>query len=285
MYHLTFSTNPFAKEGLHVHPIIQYDNGIKGMHDQDFYEFTLVIEGRGIHHINGHKQNIEPGSLMLIRPQDTHTMCLIGPPPLYMWNVTIDPTLWNKLVPQILSPDQIKTLNSSRHTPLTHLKPDTCRYMESAISELATRTGKRLLFTRILTDVFTFLLGQKPTESPLPAPLTRACRALDSMDGLREGVPSMTRASGYTREHFSREFKRFTGKTPTAYLTERRLEYACKLLLTTNRKIIDVALDSGFNHLGYFTRTFSRLKGIPPHRWRCQEMSRQEKIRSAILPN
>jgi len=58
------------------------------------------------------------------------------------------------------------------------------------------------------------------------------------------------------------------GVTPTAYLLESRILYAKKLLLSTNKTIQDIALDSGFSQSSYFIHCFKKVVAMTPEQFR-----------------
>ncbi|WP_135556645.1 AraC family transcriptional regulator [Paenibacillus cymbidii] len=64
--------------------------------------------------------------------------------------------------------------------------------------------------------------------------------------------------------HLSRQFKSATGMTLTAFITVRRIQHARRLLLTSNRTITEIALESGFHNLSYFNAMFKRMIGMSP---------------------
>jgi len=68
--------------------------------------------------------------------------------------------------------------------------------------------------------------------------------------------------------HFCRMFKKYTMKTPIAYINCFRLSKAAQLLESTDRKILDIALDSGFNSLSYFINVFHESMGCTPSDFR-----------------
>ena len=51
------------------------------------------------------------------------------------------------------------------------------------------------------------------------------------------GVDDLARAAGFSRAHFSREFRRTFGESPHSYLLTRRLERAAALLRNTDRSV------------------------------------------------
>ena len=64
--------------------------------------------------------------------------------------------------------------------------------------------------------------------------------------------------------HFLRQFKLTFGETPHQYLYRRRIERAGTLLRCTSRSVTDIAHEVGYESLGTFTRTFTKLMGHSP---------------------
>ena len=69
-------------------------------------------------------------------------------------------------------------------------------------------------------------------------------------------------------QYFCRYFKKATGKTPTEYINEVRVEKAAEYLYRTDRKIIDIALECGYDNIGYFIKRFKEEKGMLPSEYR-----------------
>ena len=68
-----------------------------------------------------------------------------------------------------------------------------------------------------------------------------------------------------TTNAFCKYFKQRTNKTYLQFLTELRIEYACKLLLKNNDlSIAEIATNSGFNNISNFNRKFKSLKKMAP---------------------
>lgn len=74
--------------------------------------------------------------------------------------------------------------------------------------------------------------------------------------------------AGFSKFHFSRLFKKFTGNTFYSYVNERRIAHAALLLLNSEISITDVAINSGFNSISSFNRIFKISKGCTPTEFR-----------------
>jgi AraC-like DNA-binding protein len=64
-----------------------------------------------------------------------------------------------------------------------------------------------------------------------------------------------------------RQFRRYLGRPPQAWLRDERLAWAARLLRTTNRRIADIATTTGFDDPLYFSRAFRTRYGVPPSRY------------------
>lgn len=73
---------------------------------------------------------------------------------------------------------------------------------------------------------------------------------------------------GFSREYFSRSFKKYMNINFKEYLTQRRLLEAKRLLLSTDQRISDIALESGFLDLKTFYAAFRKQYGKTPNLFR-----------------
>ena len=65
-------------------------------------------------------------------------------------------------------------------------------------------------------------------------------------------------------------FRRYVGRTPNEYLTERRLEEAKRLLADTAGSVAEIARVCGFSSSSYFISVFRRRFGETPRAYRAQ---------------
>jgi len=75
---------------------------------------------------------------------------------------------------------------------------------------------------------------------------------------------------GCSLRHFRRMFRKQFKTSIRAKQTELRLEKARQLLADTDDKIVTIAHESGYRHLGFFNSMFKKKFGMTPSEWRRQ---------------
>ncbi len=73
---------------------------------------------------------------------------------------------------------------------------------------------------------------------------------------------------GISRYYMAHLFKNHTGTTVTDYKTELRLAKAKLLLISTDKKIVEIATECGFASSGYFSEIFKKNEGTSPTDYR-----------------
>ena len=104
---------------------------------------------------------------------------------------------------------------------------------------------------------------------------------MDSLDAVRQAigrieeqitepirVSEIAQASGLSPWHFQRVFRAVVGETVGGYIRKRRLSKSIEALLETDRRILDIALEHGFESQEAYTRAFRALFELPPGRFR-----------------
>lgn len=74
--------------------------------------------------------------------------------------------------------------------------------------------------------------------------------------------------TGFSKYHFSRLFKQYTGFTFCDYVCHRRIKVAEELLAKPDLSITEVALQAGFPSISTFNRLFKQYKGCTPSEYR-----------------
>jgi len=120
--------------------------------------------------------------------------------------------------------------------------------------------------TRWLEDFIGMSLNQAA-----PAPPDSIALALEYMkNNLDQPISrdEVARACSMSYSHFSRVFRRRTGRTFSDLLNTFRVEKACALMDETGQDINHIALDCGFSDPSYFSKVFRRYAGTTPRQYR-----------------
>ena len=124
----------------------------------------------------------------------------------------------------------------------------------SAITGLLPVAGSAADRNILLRDRFRKFIGQMP-EAELA----------------KRSLPELAGELRCSERHFSRLFREEFKVSLRAHQTELRLERARQLLGETNAKIVTVAHESGYRHLGLFNAMFKKRFGVTPSGWRLRE--------------
>ena len=81
-------------------------------------------------------------------------------------------------------------------------------------------------------------------------------------------VEDAARAAGYSYYHLNRQFSAVLGESVGSYVKKRRLSDAARELVYTERRIIDIALDHGFESSEAFSRAFKAVYHTSPAGYR-----------------
>lgn len=81
-------------------------------------------------------------------------------------------------------------------------------------------------------------------------------------------VQDLAKITDFSEYHFMKFFKKYIGMTAIEYINNYRLEESAKLLKNTDRSIMDISLDVGFNNVSYFTKLFTKKYNVTPKKFR-----------------
>ncbi len=81
-------------------------------------------------------------------------------------------------------------------------------------------------------------------------------------------VQAVAEHAGFSIDYFNRLFLSHTGFTVMAYVSYRRLKNAVQLLRTTDKSVLDIALEVGYTSHEGFTKAFKKEYGMTPSEYR-----------------
>ncbi len=139
-------------------------------------------------------------------------------------------------------------------------------------------TGYTIEKLRYATSVLWYLLGSfkyvdfykqsSPDYNKVKSTVESGCHFLTENLERDISLGDLCSYLGYSESYCQSLFRQYTGKTPMQYLTDLRLQTACRLLEMTNLKINQICLKVGIKDQYYFSRIFAREIGVPPSEYR-----------------
>jgi AraC-like DNA-binding protein len=228
----------------------------------------IVNKGTRIIRMDGKSTGIPQNRLFVINPGSSHRCNSLDKEGHSYRIVSLDLAVVTATASQI----------SGRIQPLPHFTDVSVadKELRDKVKQfflLAPQSGSRpasdSVFVSLLSQLIT-RYGGKPI-TPLRAGSERArirrvCEFINANYAEAPSLEQLARITDLSPFHFQRVFVRQVGISPHDYLIHCRISRA-RDLLSKGHSIVRVALDVGFHDQSHFTRSFSRLVGIPPGRY------------------
>jgi len=83
-------------------------------------------------------------------------------------------------------------------------------------------------------------------------------------------VSYLAKRANLHTDYFSRLFYQHTGERPVRYIHEKRIERAQYLMVTTQMTYAEIATQTGFENVFYFSKIFKKITGMSPGNYKKQ---------------
>lgn len=84
-------------------------------------------------------------------------------------------------------------------------------------------------------------------------------------------ISDIAKEININESYLRRIFKKAIGVSPLEFLNEKRINYACSLLMNTDENILDIAYSSGFLSISSFNRNFIKITSKTPTEYRSKK--------------
>jgi len=274
------------EEGLSFPFNIQLDISVKTEfpeHTHDHTELVLILKGSATHMVNGRPYFVQAGDVFVFSPHVRHGFRqALG---LEMVNIMFRPEILSGLHSDIKGFSGFQTLfvvapSSREDFPCRlRLTPKALAFAAGLttriIGEFEKKAeGYRSLCRALFCEFVIFLVrqyGREGAEIEAPAATLRLAETVAWMEKNylgQAGLEEIAKLSGFSRRHFIRLFKEHYQTTPLRYILDLRIRHSQALLNHTDRRITQIAFDSGFTDSNYFSRQFRRSVGHSPAEFR-----------------
>ena len=233
------------------------------LHSHDFYEFEYVIEGKGKCYINGKEHAFEKGDVSFATPLDVHGYK--GEEDFTVITVHFRLSSLDKKLVCVKDIDACVVKCSEEMKKVFEIlgKID----VEENFGDILCEKTVEML-------VILFVQMLKGNEkSVLPKEINYAVEYINLNFKENINLEIISGQVGYSKEHFCRQFKKYTGMSYLKYLTGLRLAYARNLLDDQEYTVTQVCYECGFGCLRSFNRAFKEKYGCTPQSYKHQKLS------------
>jgi AraC-like DNA-binding protein len=154
--------------------------------------------------------------------------------------------------------------------------------MDILYEQTLNHPGAQVLIVGLVLELVGLLIRwrtgrlQETKETRRDRPLSRArvaasVRDLENKFYRPQSLEATAERVGLKARRYSQLFREITGKTWPAFLQRLRVEHAKHLLIQTDRSLIAIGFECGFEDISSFYRAFGRIEGASPNAWRKKE--------------
>ncbi len=232
------------------------------------YRICLALSGEAVWEIEDRTYPIRPGTIVFLNIGQRRQFLSFGEDGFQLAIFTLNRNAFTELHHFLFFLDRIKSrqnvFQSSTLSPL----------LKEAYEEWhGNRPFRHELISAKLTEFFikaereaefSYAIGKKELELLLR--MEEIDR--DIIDGLC--LQKIARKAGLSESAFSRRFSAANGISFKQYSIEKKLQRAILLLKTTDLKMIDIAMECGFDSVSGFYDAFKKKTGTTPGRFLCE---------------
>ncbi|MWV43658.1 AraC family transcriptional regulator [Paenibacillus sp. HJL G12] len=260
-------------------------NSILDCHWHDEMEFIVIRQGCAVFQIDMTDIEMQAGQALFINSGRLHAGILKGTRPCVFSAVVFSPELLASPDFDVIQEKYIGPLLHQSFQPAPLIKGDTAWEKEvlTALDRILEDNEKRPPAYEISTKGLLYMIFASMyahTEPPVPhrqlpsgSPdkierLKTVLNFIHEHYGESLKLRDLAGLIRMSEGHFCRFFKQLTQKSPVEYINHYRVSKSCKLLKNSSMKIVDIAMETGFDHLSYFITVFKQIMGCTPSQYR-----------------
>lgn len=250
-------------------------------HTHRFIEIVYTISGRGRHTVDEAEYTVKGGDLLVINYHSRH--CVQPVENLYYVDIMLKPEYLNEALRGtedlflMLQLRDFKDLSNSVKRDniflsfdgkerknlefLIEMTKDEQKKRNMPASEAVIRSA----LTAILCMVFRKMAESRSAKPKIDGSMLEYIKRNCQNKIL---IAEIAEKCGYSPEHFSRLFKKYTGQTAISYITDCRIEKSKMMLAASEIPIESVISECGFTNRTAFFKIFRKYVGCTPLQYR-----------------
>lgn len=249
-------------------------------HTHEFIELVYICSGEAYHEIDGVQYKTKKGDFLFINYGSNHA--IYADSPFEYYNILFTPGFLSKELTNSRNAFDLLMLNSFSSFSKSNLHPmftftgSEMLTLERIIDELESefnnhKNGYSEIIKSYMTIILITLFRKMEPASPFTEKKKIPAEMLEYIENhYKEKITINTLADRcfYNPSYFSRIFKEIYGVTLTQFIAEKRFENACRLLLTTDCTIEEIAITSGYKNTAAIYKHFKSKLGLTPKEYK-----------------
>lgn len=238
----------------------KYAPGMLPEHTHPHPRLVFVLRGEFAERCDGFQRVCSSGDVLFRRPGEKHSESF-GPQVVVAISVSLEPYWYRQWQHHQISLSRSLSLQSGSAAGLA-ARLDREVEAEDAASGLAIEA----ILLETIVEVTRAL--RRTTERAMPPWIERAVDFIRSEHTRSLTLAEIGRAAGVHPIHLARMFRKAHGCSVGEYVRRLRITTARAALLKSSAPLADVAAMAGFADQSHLCRTFRRLVGVTPGRYR-----------------
>lgn len=249
------------------------------------YELFYIDEGEAVFGLDNYEIKIKAGNVVFINPGTPHYAKKVETVPNYHYYALVfDSQVLGKegeSIRSIFDSIRVSRCINLPDSILKHIK-------EAAEAEKKQVFGREVMIKAVLFEIIAHIIQTRQfveITDTLPLNKNHSINAIEVtlkyvQDHYREAITmdDVLNVTSYSKSHFIRLFKKYTGMNLTDYINKYRIEKSCLDLIYTNKNITEIATENGFNTVQYFSKIFKTYMNCTPKKY-------QKEGRNIIIPS
>ncbi|MBP1996035.1 helix-turn-helix domain-containing protein [Paenibacillus eucommiae] len=234
-----------------------------GFHSHITLEISILLEGQGVFEWENGKEMLEAGHVILIPSLVSHRFEGIGRSRYGVIHLEGMPTRMTELL-QMLVNEKNPTLFALSRLDKDRFEKLFREWLRIKASQLKEKSWNYISWTEVMV-LFLLEHSQKDQQA---LTITKAADYI--RENLQQGVQisGMAVLAGLSEAGFRRLFEQIYHMSPKQYQQQCRMAEAKWLLSSSNKDIMEIADQIGFNRLHSFSQWFKQTEGVSPSEWR-----------------
>ena len=232
----------------------------KHQHAHSYAEVMVALTGKTVYGIDRRIYPCRPGSVFVIDPEVPHDICYPSwaPPISHLWISFVQ----DKAMARLMTAQQGQIRVRGNIDCLLDLN-DAMLWRNGILAALAPGIPPELIRLRLLAalaDVVVALVEEGYRENAADQPrrfqrekIEAICRHIRETGGADASLDHLAQIAGYSRFHFMRLFRQYTGQSVHEYVNQCRLRKV-KALLARGLALKAIAAELGFSCPAAFSR-------------------------------